>query len=934
MKSYFPAFACWLPMSLAVAGSAQSQQTVAFKDPANLRVERVRASDGRELPVDQGARGLEQMLRRLNTRASILNIVAHPDDEDGGMRAFYSRGEGARVADMSLTRGEGGQNAVTGDFEDALGLLRTQELLSSDRYPGIDQFFGTEVDFGFSKTKEEAFGKWTHERVLYDVVRAIRLYRPLVLTSTWIGGVTDGHGQHQVAGQITQDAFKAAGDPNVFPELTREGILPWQPLKVFARVPQQAITPKGLFDYATGQYTPVRFNNYVTGESTATAPSVDLVVHEGTPDPLLSDPGASSQGDSTAEGPHSYVQFARIGLSLQKSQIGPGVRVAPSGAFDVAYHLYGSRLAGSAHKGNEGTFFEGVDTSLAGLAELDPKAFPPDALPELSRLIDTAAHQFKASRPETIAPILAAALKKVDVLISSVSSAKGDTPLEKASALHELRVKRVQLNQALTLALGLHMTVNAPSSDALIQTPLQAEAHLEKTGELPVTIGRLYSLPAHQGTGTDSTLHRPGHGMVWVHGTVKGEAPYSFHDPCLLMSTSSITRPYFHRDSPEEPVYKLSDPSLRDAPATPPALTCVAELRYEGVPLTLEALGSYLGQPVSLVPPMTVALSAHAQVVPSAERAAHASITVVKDDKLTGGQLTMHTTNGWTAEPATAPAQPGTTGLTLVPPGTGHPPSTQVSGIIATSAGSFSESYRPVGYPGLLLTNFYVPAVDRIVPVDLKIPAGVRLAYLPGTGDAVAQSLASIGLPATQLSVADLTAEKLAQFDTLLVGVRAYAAHPDLHGAPTQAMLEFAKNGGNVVVQYQTAEFTASDAPYPLSLGRDAEKVVDEGAGVQLLDATSPLLSAPNQITVADFASWVEERGHGFLRTWDGKYAAPTETHDPGQEPQRGGLVSAQLGKGRWTYVAYALYRQMPEAVPGSFRLMLNLIAPATTRAR
>src|ERR1700722_16512222 len=292
-------------------------------------------------------------------------IVAHPDDEDGGMLTFYSRGLGARVADLSLNRGEGGQNLMTGDFEDALGLLRTQELLAADRYFDADQFFGTEVDFGFSKTKEEAFAKWTHERVLYDAVRAIRIYRPLVIASVFIGGVTDGHGQHQVAGQIAQEAFKAAGDPTVFPELTREGILPWQPLKVYARVPMQAISPQGLFDYATGRYEPAKFTNYVTGEVTTTTPSVDVTVHEGKIDPIL--------------GPHravedfvSYVQFARQGLALQKSQISGNMRVPPPGAFDVSYHRYGSMLSPSRQKVQEDSFFDGIDTSLAGIATLAP----------------------------------------------------------------------------------------------------------------------------------------------------------------------------------------------------------------------------------------------------------------------------------------------------------------------------------------------------------------------------------------------------------------------------------------------------------------------------------------------------------------------------------------------------------------------------------
>src|SRR5579875_764213 len=269
-----------------------------FTDPANLAGERPNPRDGRELPIDGGlaangqpdnALALAQQLRRLNTRASLMLIVAHPDDEDGGMLAYYSRGLGARVAVLTLTRGEGGQNQMTGDFEDALGLLRTQELLSADRYMGVDtQMFGTEVDFGFSKTKAEAFQKWNHDRVLYDAVRAVRIFRPLVIVAVFSGAVTDGHGQHQVSGEIAQEVFKAAGDPNVFPELTKEGILPWQPLKVFARVPFSRVTPQGLYDYATGQTVPAEFTNYVTGQKFTTEPTADVTINEGATDPLLS----------------------------------------------------------------------------------------------------------------------------------------------------------------------------------------------------------------------------------------------------------------------------------------------------------------------------------------------------------------------------------------------------------------------------------------------------------------------------------------------------------------------------------------------------------------------------------------------------------------------------------------------------------------------
>src|ERR1700680_1236077 len=171
-----------------------------------------------ELRANTGAAGLWQSLKKLHTRASLIMITAHPDDEDGGMLTYESRGQGARVALLTLSRGEGGANVMSSDYFDALGLVRTEELLAADRYYGTQQFWTRVCDYGFSKTKEEALDKWGHDRVLADVVRVVRMTRPLVITSVFVGGRTDGHGNHQVAGQMAQEAFQAAGDPAMFPE--------------------------------------------------------------------------------------------------------------------------------------------------------------------------------------------------------------------------------------------------------------------------------------------------------------------------------------------------------------------------------------------------------------------------------------------------------------------------------------------------------------------------------------------------------------------------------------------------------------------------------------------------------------------------------------------------------------------------------------------
>jgi RNA polymerase sigma factor (sigma-70 family) len=173
--------------------------------------------DARPLEIDRGAAGLWQTLLKLHTRASLLMVTAHPDDEDGGMLTYESRGQGARVALLTLNRGEGGQNVMSDDFWDALGLVRTEELLAADRYYDVKQFWSSVVDFGFSKTVGEALSQWGHDRVLSDVVRVVRMSRPLVITSTFVGGPTDGHGHHAASGEMAQEVFRRPATRTCFP---------------------------------------------------------------------------------------------------------------------------------------------------------------------------------------------------------------------------------------------------------------------------------------------------------------------------------------------------------------------------------------------------------------------------------------------------------------------------------------------------------------------------------------------------------------------------------------------------------------------------------------------------------------------------------------------------------------------------------------------
>ena len=180
------------------------------------------------LDLDRGANGLGLALRRVGTTGRVLYVTAHPDDEHNGVLVRLSRGLGIRTALLTITRGEGGQNAIGPELFDALGVLRTGELMALHRYDAVEQYFGRAYEFGFSFSVEETFAKWGHDDTLGDVVRVVRAFRPDVMLTLPLTG--DGGGQHhQAAGRLAAEAFRAAADPGRFPEQLREGLRPWQP---------------------------------------------------------------------------------------------------------------------------------------------------------------------------------------------------------------------------------------------------------------------------------------------------------------------------------------------------------------------------------------------------------------------------------------------------------------------------------------------------------------------------------------------------------------------------------------------------------------------------------------------------------------------------------------------------------------------------------
>ncbi len=931
LSTILVAVTCSLPFLFRLLpASAQSPISV---DPDPV-------ANAQPLPFDRGAAALWQSLERLHTRASLLMVTAHPDDEDGGVLTYESRGAGGRVTLLTLNRGEGGANVMSSDYFDALGLVRTEELLAADRYYGAQQFWTRVCDYGFSKTKEEALEKWGHDRVLADVVRVIRMTRPLVITSVFVGGRTDGHGNHQVAGQMAQEAFNAAGDPAMFPDQIKEGLRPWKPVKDYARVPFSPITDKGIYDYADGKYYPAEFHNYTDGTSIKGALSASVEIPEGEYNPLFG---------------LTYAQIARAGLGHQKSQDG-GTGLAPAESLMSPYHRFASRVAVPE---KESTFFDGIDVSLMGIASLaqgGDTAFLKDGLAQINSLVEKAMKDFSAQHPEAIASILASGLKATNELMEKTSGSELNAD-SKYDLVHELQIKRAQFENALAESLGVSILATvAPEKEptgpfarffrnpptfqvAIPGQTFWVNVHATNPTTLPVQLESVnLNSPDDQEWRIDPVSQSG--------GTLKGNQSADLRFTVHTSPSARFTRPYFTRPDIEQPYYDIREPKDLNLPLAPYPLAARLHFVFDGVPFEISQVvqsvkrltgPGTIVEPLIVGPAISVSIAPQAGIVPLSSKSFDLTVSIHSNVKGPAkGAVRLDLPEGWKApQEEFSTAKDGdeqTLNFHVTPAGLAERPYT-ITAVATYDGHDYKEGYHTVGYPGLRPYNLYRASAYRTTGVNVKVAPGLNVGYVVGAGDDMPQALVNLGINVHFLTADDLAGGNLSKFDAIILGVRTYAVREDLKTYNSR-ILDYVKNGGVVIVQYNTPEYDHNYGPYPYKMGSNPEEVTDEHSQVEILDSASPVFTWPNKITSRDFENWVEERGSKFLQSWDANYEPLLETHDPGQPPQKGGLVYAKYGKGIYIYNAYAFYRQMPEGVPGAYRIFANMVSLAKNPRR
>ena len=853
----------------------------------------------RDISQDNGIAGVWQKLQKLKTTASSLHTQAHPDDEPADLITYLSRGAGARTALLSLNRGESGGNVLGVEFFDQLGLLRTEEFLLAASYYGLDDLYFTKLaDYGFSKKVEEAYKKWDKQKVLGEMVRVIRTNRPLVIISRFHGSVRDGHGNHQAAGEISQEAFSVAGDPSAFPEqITKEGLRPWHPIKMYRGGVR--VTEPYTIELNTSLYSP-----------------------------WLGD---------------TYKNFSLLGYSFHRSQFGGNRRVI-TGPFKLYFERLQSRINNGKDK--ETSFFDGIDTSISGIYNLTGETAPSGALQLLEQItaeVTNAANAFNPKNTATILPFLTSGLAKTRAALSLASG----TP--EASFL--LQIKERQFEDVINEAAGIFLqAVAVPASTkdkrgmfepepvmgfAVPGSRFKVEAILLNNSSTAIDPQSIKLIAPDGWTIQNSQA---------IAGSLKMSEKAEMNFTVTVPEDAPFSQPYFTRNSVQDNQYTLRDPQFENLPWSTPVLKISASflINNQLVQLQVPVQARQSNQPygydsytLKVAPAIAVNLLPAIGAIPksSSTKTINTQVELVNNfDSSIQGVLKLKTPANWKVVPSSIPfsfnkaGEKSSFSFQVILPKVEE----QVYNLqaFATANGkTYNQGYEVISHRDIDQIVLYHPALTTYKGIDVKVAPGLSIGYVMGVGDEVPAGLMQLGAKVQLLNTSDLAGGKLSQYDAIFVGTRAYAVRQDLN-TYNQQLLNYAKNGGNLIVLFQTPEFVPDRmAPYPAILPGNSEEVSEEDSPVTILNPNHMVLNVPNKITQADFNNWVEQRGSKFFSKWDPAYVSIISTHDMGQEPQQGGWLMAKYGKGYYTYCAYSFHRQLPYAVRGAFRIMANLIS-------
>jgi len=788
-------------------------------------------------------------LKKLNVLGSVLYLAAHPDDENTRLIAYMANEKLVRTGYLSLTRGDGGQNLIGTEKGPLMGVLRTQELLEARKLDGGEQFFTRAVDFGYSKTAEETFVKWDKQKVLADVVWAIRKFRPDVIITRFPPTKRAGHGHHTASAILAAEAFDLAADPKAFPEqLTYTSV--WQPKRLY-------LNTSTWWDKELPQKAKDNPAKYIT---------IDV----GTYNTLLG---------------KSYSEIASESRTMHKSQ-GFG-----SGKVRGSKLEYLELVKGE--KGENNDIFDGVDISWNRIKNGN----------EIKKILSETNYSYEIEHPERIVPQLFKAYQLIDKLPDSEQWKW---------------VKLSKLREVISTCAGLFVEVTAEDYSVATGTEIKLTTRLVNRSSLKVEL-----LDAKYGE-KDTTINI----MLANNETLSFESSFT-------CSNNQKTNPYWLNHD-FEGIYTVDSQSLIGVPQNRSSISVLFTFKINDVYFPVFRNVTYkhtdrvkgeIYRPFVVLPKVTANVSDNVFIFSnSLPKEIRVTLQAHKENET--GNVSLSLPLGWKSEPLSIQYNLIKKNEEIIAVFNVTPSANESVGevkVILNNLEKTAKSLIAIEYDHIQTQTLLPEAKAKLVRLNVQIK-GKKIGYIKGAGDEVPTALEQLGYSITMLDENSLKNNDLSQYDAIVAGIRTYNTN-DYMANVYDKLMEYVKNGGNYVVQYNTNRRvdTRTMAPYPLKLSRD--RVTVEEAKTTFLAPEHTIMNTPNKILMSDFDNWVQERGLYFPNEWDKNYTPILGWKDPNEEMVKGSLLVASYGKGSFIYTGISFFRELPAGVPGAFKLFANIVS-------
>ena len=776
-------------------------------------------------------------------------MAAHPDDENTRIITLLSKGRLATTAYLSLTRGDGGQNLIGPELRDELGVIRTQELLAARRIDGGEQYFTRAIDFGYSKSADEAFKVWGKDSVLSDVVKVFREYQPDVIITRFPPDERAGHGHHTASAILAHEAFDAAGDKSFFKaQLATLGL--WKPTRLYTN---------------TGRW----WNKDITEKT----PGV-LTLNVGEYNPLLG---------------KSYTEIAAKSSSQHRSQ---GWGTAPNRGYQPEFLEYQKGAKANAD------IFEGVNTTWTRV----------DGGEKIGALVDKAITAFDITTPSASIPALIQIRKEILKLDDGVWK----------------RRKLAEVDQLIQDCSGLFLEAVASTYQGIAGEPTSITLDLVNRSGKQIVVNNI----SITNVAWDTTASINLEDNVKLSLKVKG----------LLSDNLPNSEPYWLRSEHSLGLFGVQDKQDIGLPENNPAITAKFDVNISGEDISIERPLIYkwtdrvkgeLWRPFTIV--SEVFVNASESVLIFSDQPSKVISVVLRSNasKVLEGSLKLDLPSGWKSVPEKSDFSIQQNGDEITRTFEIIPPDSQSVGTISAVAqinkSVYDESVNYIEYDHIPIQTLMPKAAIQVVKLDMK-KEGKVVAYIDGAGDEIPTALRSIGYEVWQMKNEEITLSNLRKTDAVIFGIRALNTNTRLRYFMSD-VLSYAKEGGTVIMQYNTNGGLQFEnfSPYDLTIGRD--RVTDEDSEVRILKPEHKVFNYPNKITSGDFTNWVQERGLYFPSTWGKEFEAILSMNDPKESPKDGSLLIAPYGEGYFVYTGLSFFRQLPAGVPGAYKLFANIIS-------